>query len=259
MNRPPASGSLTPWKRLVNQAETRTKMDALMDTFPGLMDRTAISTTTLHHIQQVLQTLTTLCASAAVGVFLSFASVLEFGQWAFLASAMAMMAYHWTPQHEQTKRQLLVYLFAFLQGQGIAPMVGIMQGFVLDALTSTSLVFGGFLIATVFFGNSRTKMYLVGIASSAATVMFYLTTFAWFMGRRAFMTELYFGMLSFAIYLVMDLQSMIDAVEHGHSKDVLHDALHLFQNLFQLFARVLAYLHQRDEKKRKERRRAHSG
>jgi hypothetical protein len=218
-----------------------------------------VSPRTLVHVQQVLQTLTTLCATSAVGVFLSLNGILQFGHWAFLVSMMAMAAYAWTPQQEVSKRQGLVYLFAFLQGQGISPMVGMMLPFVLDALVSTSIVFASFLISSIFFGNSRTKMYVMGIASTLATGMFYLTTFAWFMGRRAYMTELYLGMLSFSLYLCMDLQSMIDGCEHGHRKDVLHDALGLFQNLFQLFVRILAHLQHRDhEKKRKEHRRKHA-
>ncbi|KAI9013677.1 inhibitor of apoptosis-promoting Bax1-domain-containing protein [Hyaloraphidium curvatum] len=217
------------------------------------------------HLRDVYGLLAVLCGAAAAGCYLSLAGLLNLGGWLlFFGTLGASLAF--AAVNEEWQRRNLALGIAFLQGNGLGPLVrlaGIVggEGMVFAALGATALIFISFTAATLLSndrtGTSRWKLYAFGVLGSLGLLLPYLALFNMFLGwRLTYDLELYLGLAMFSLYVACDTQVIVAKASMGRF-DVTKDALELFIDLAAVFARVLIVLLRKEEdrKRREEEKR----
>ncbi|KAE9450719.1 hypothetical protein C3L33_17383, partial [Rhododendron williamsianum] len=173
-----------------------------------------------------------------------------------------------TPPYEEQKRVTLLMATALLQGASIGPLIDVaieidprqvfIPSFILvSAFVGCAVAFGCFSIAAML-AKRREYLYLGGLLSSGLSILFWLHFASSLFGGSAalFKFELYFGLLVFVGYIVVDTQDIIEKAHFGDLDYVKH-ALTLFTDFAAVFVRILIIMLKNSEKqqeKKKKRR-----
>ncbi|CAJ2645888.1 unnamed protein product [Trifolium pratense] len=205
----------------------------------------------------------TLCfavAAAAVGAYLHV--LLNLG--GFLTTIAGIGSGIWllsTPPYEERKRLTLLMAAALFQGASIGPLIDLAiqidPSLIFSSFVATALAFGCFSGAALV-AKRREYLYLGGLVSSGLSILMWLHfASAIFGGSMAiFKFELYFGLLVFVGYIVVDTQEIVEKAHLGDLDYVKH-ALTLFTDLAAIFVRILVIMiknsSERTEKKKKRR------
>jgi FtsH-binding integral membrane protein len=154
-------------------------------------------------------------------------------------------------------RQLLLYLFGFLEGLGLAPIVEAMYylnpNLLLSALLSTALIFVSFSV-TALVSPRRSFLYLGGIISSSMIILLVGSLFSMLLNSSIIDNAMmYIGLIMFAMLITFDTQVVVERVESSRAADPAFDAANMLLNIVAILRRLLVILAQREP--RRDRRR----
>lgn len=197
---------------------------------------------------------------AAVGAFLH----VLWNVGGFLTTVASIGSMVWllsTPPVEEQKRVSLLMASALFQGASVGPLIDLAitvdPRLILSAFVATSLAFACFSAAALV-ARRREYLYLGGLLSSGLSILMWLHFASSFFGNSIalFKFELYFGLLVFVGYVIVDTQEIIERAHFGDLDYVKH-ALTLFTDLAAIFVRILIILlknsSERNERKKKRR------
>jgi FtsH-binding integral membrane protein len=178
-----------------------------------------------------------------------------------IASIGSMIWLLTCPAYEQQKRLSLLFLSTLLQGASIGPLIKVAIDFdpsiLITAFVGTALAFVCFSAAAML-ARRREYLYLGGLLSSGLSMLMWLQLASWIFGGSAsmFKFELYFGLLIFVGYMVVDTQEIIEKAHLGDMDYVKH-SLTLFTDFVAVFVRILIIMLKnsadKGEKKKKRR------
>ncbi|KAI8538097.1 hypothetical protein RHMOL_Rhmol09G0075500 [Rhododendron molle] len=218
------------------------------------------------HLKQVYLTLCCALIASAVGAYLHI--LWNIG--GLLTTLGCMGSIVWllsTPPYEEQKRVTLLMATALLQGASIGPLIDLaieidprqllVCSILVSAFVGCAVAFGCFSIAAML-AKRREYLYLGGLLSSGLSILFWLHFASSLFGGSAtlFKFELYFGLLVFVGYIVVDTQDIIEKAHFGDLDYVKH-ALTLFTDFAAVFVRILIIMLKNSEKqqeKKKKRR-----
>ncbi|XP_020231227.1 bax inhibitor 1 [Cajanus cajan] len=219
-----------------------------------------ISPLVQNHIKRVYFTLCCAVVGAAVGAFLH----VLWNVGGFLTTVASIGSMVWllsTPPVEEQKRVSLLMASALFQGASVGPLIDLAiavdPSLILSAFVATSLAFACFSAAALV-ARRREYLYLGGLLSSGLSILMWLHFASSFFGNSIalFKFELYFGLLVFVGYVIVDTQEIIERAHFGDLDYVKH-ALTLFTDLAAIFVRILIILlknsSERNERKKKRR------
>ncbi|KAE9596750.1 hypothetical protein Lal_00007683 [Lupinus albus] len=219
-----------------------------------------ISPVVQNHLKQVYFTLCCAVVAAAVGAYLHV--LWNIG--GFLTTVGCVGSMIWllsTSPHEEQKRVSLLMASSLFEGASIGPLIDmaiqIDPSLIFSAFVATSLVFACFSGAALV-AKRREYLYLGGLVSSGLSVLFWLHFASSIFGGSIalFKFELYFGLLVFTGYIIVDTQEIVEKAHFGDLDYVKH-ALTLFTDLAAIFVRILIIMlknsGEKNEKKKKRR------
>ncbi|TKY55499.1 Bax inhibitor 1 [Spatholobus suberectus] len=219
-----------------------------------------ISPLVQNHIKRVYFTLCCAVVAAAVGAFLH----VLWNVGGFLTTVASIGSMAWLlsiPPFEERKRVSLLMASALFQGASIGPLIDLAividPSLILSAFVATSLAFACFS-ATALVARRREYLYLGGLLSSGLSILMWLHFASSLFGGSIalFRFELYFGLLVFVGYVIVDTQEIIERAHFGDLDYVKH-ALTLFTDLAAIFVRILIIMlknsSERNERKKKRR------
>lgn len=243
-----------------------------MDSFNSFFDSTnrwnydtlknfrQISPVVQNHLKQVYFTLCFAVVAAAVGAYLHV--LLNIG--GFLTTVACVGSSVWllsTPPFEERKRVTLLMAASLFQGSSIGPLIDLAihidPSLIFSAFVGTALAFACFSGAALV-ARRREYLYLGGLVSSGLSILLWLHFASSIFGGSTalFKFELYFGLLVFVGYIVVDTQEIVERAHLGDLDYVKH-ALTLFTDLVAVFVRILVIMlknsTERNEKKKKRR------
>uniref|UniRef100_A0A5B7BQB6 Putative bax inhibitor 1-like n=1 Tax=Davidia involucrata TaxID=16924 RepID=A0A5B7BQB6_DAVIN len=165
-----------------------------------------------------------------------------------------------TPPYEEHKRVALLMAAALFEGASIGPLIHLAieidPSIVITAFVGSAVAFGCFSVAAML-ARRREYLYLGGLLSSGLSILFWLHFASSIFGGSTaiFKFELYFGLLVFVGYMVVDTQEIIEKAHLGDLDYVKH-ALTLFTDFIAVFVRILIImLKNSSEKNEKKKRR----
>ncbi|THG21656.1 hypothetical protein TEA_000285 [Camellia sinensis var. sinensis] len=134
------------------------------------------------------------------------------------------------------------YLHILWNIGGLLTTLGCMGSIVcilVSAFVGCAVAFGCFSMAAML-ARRREYLYLGGLLSSGLSILFWLHFASSIFGGSAalFKFELYFGLLVFVGYIVVDTQDIIERAHFGDLDYVKH-ALTLFTDFAAVFVRIL--------------------
>ncbi|GKV10794.1 hypothetical protein SLEP1_g22107 [Rubroshorea leprosula] len=135
--------------------------------------------------------------------------------------------------------------------------VSLIVSVLVSAFVGTAVAFGCFSAAAML-ARRREYLYLGGLLSSGMSILLLLQFASYFFGGSTalFKIEMYFGLLLFVGYIVVDTQEMIERAHFG-DKDYVKHALLLFTDFVAVFVRILIIMlkssMEKDEKRKKKR------
>jgi len=166
-----------------------------------------------------------------------------------------------TPPYQERKRLGLLMAAAMFQGASIGPLIDMAiqvdPSLIFSSFVATALAFGCFSGAALV-AKRREYLYLGGLVSSGLSILLWLHFASFIFGgsMALFKFELYFGLLVFVGYIVVDTQEIVERAHLGDLDYVKH-ALTLFTDLAAIFVRILVIMlknsGERTEKKKKRR------
>ncbi|CAI8589103.1 unnamed protein product [Vicia faba] len=228
--------------------------------FDTLKNFGQISPVVRNHLKQVYLTLCFAVAAAAVGAYLHV--LLNLG--GILTTIACVGTSVWllsTPPYEERKRLGLLMAAAMFQGASIGPLIDLAiqvdSSLIFSSFVATALAFGCFSGAALV-AKRREYLYLGGLVSSGLSILLWLHFASSIFGgsMALFKFELYFGLLVFVGYIVVDTQEIVEKAHLGDLDYVKH-ALTLFTDLAAIFVRILVIMlknsGERTEKKKKRR------
>ncbi|XP_057417548.1 bax inhibitor 1-like [Lotus japonicus] len=228
--------------------------------YDSLKNFREISPIVQNHIKQVYFTLCVAVAASAVGVYLHVLWNIG-GFLTTVASIGSMIWFLSTPPSEERKRVSLLLSSAMFQGASIGPLIDVALAIdpsvIFSAFVATSLAFACFSAAALV-ARRREYLYLGGLLSSGLSILMWLHfASSVFGGSTAlFKFELYFGLLVFVGYIIVDTQEIIERAHFGDLDYVKH-ALTLFTDLAAIFVRILIIMlknsAEKNESKKKRR------
>ncbi|XP_058772883.1 bax inhibitor 1-like [Vicia villosa] len=219
-----------------------------------------ISPVVRNHLKQVYLTLFLAVAAAAVGAYLH----VLFNLGGFLTMIAGVGTSVWlisTPIYEERKRLSLLVASAMFQGASIGPLIDMAiqvdPSLIFSSFVATALAFGCFSGAALV-AKRREYLYLGGLVSSGLSILLWLHFASSIFGgsMAIFKFELYFGLLVFVGYIVVDTQEIVEKAHRGDLDYVKH-ALTLFTDLVAIFVRILIIMlkNSRDRTEKKKKRR----
>lgn len=165
-----------------------------------------------------------------------------------------------TPSYEEQKRVGLLMAASAFQGASIGPLIDLAieidPSILVSAFVGTAVAFGCFSAAAML-ARRREYLYLGGLLSSGVSMLLWLHFASSIFGGSAaiFKFELYFGLLVFVGYMVVDTQDIIEKAHNGDLDYVKH-ALTFFTDFIAVFVRILIImLKNSSEKTEKKKRR----
>ncbi|XP_061354819.1 bax inhibitor 1-like [Gastrolobium bilobum] len=219
-----------------------------------------ISPVVQNHIKRVYFTLCCAVVASAVGAFLHVLWNIG-GFLTTLASLGSMIWLLSTPSFQEQKRLSLLMASALFQGASIGPLIdlaiAIDPRLIFSAFVGTSLAFASFSAAALV-ARRREYLYLGGLLSSGLSILMWLHFASSIFGGSTalFKFDLYFGLLVFVGYIIVDTQEIIERAHFGDLDYVKH-ALTLFTDLVAIFVRILTIMlknsTERNERKKKRR------
>ncbi|KAF5186768.1 Bax inhibitor [Thalictrum thalictroides] len=228
--------------------------------YESLKNFRQISPVVQNHLKQVYVTLCFALVASAVGVYMH----LLFNLGGFLTTLGCMGSIIWclsTSPYEEKKRLSLLMTAALFEGASIGPLIDMViqidPSILISAFVGTAIAFGCFSAAATL-ARRREYLYLGGLLSSGLSILFWLHFASSIFGGSAamFKFELYFGLLIFVGYMVVDTQEIIERAHFGDLDYVKH-ALTLFTDFVAVFVRVLIIMlknaGEKEDKKRKKR------
>ncbi|XP_057976728.1 bax inhibitor 1-like [Malania oleifera] len=212
------------------------------------------------HLKQVYLTLCCALIASAVGAYLHIMWNIG-GLLTTLACVGSMVWLLSIPPHEEQKRVALLMAAAVFEGASVGPLVDLAieidPSILISAFVGSAVAFGCFSAAAML-ARRREYLYLGGLLSSGLSILMWLHFASSIFGGSAaiFKFELYFGLLVFVGYMVVDTQDMIEKAHLGDLDYVKH-ALTLFTDFVAVFVRILIIMlknsNERTEKKKKRR------
>ncbi|KAK7309076.1 hypothetical protein RJT34_05525 [Clitoria ternatea] len=219
-----------------------------------------ISPSVQNHLKQVYFTLCFAVIAAAVGAYLH----VLFNIGGFLTTLACVGTSVWllsTPPFEERKRVTLLMSSSLFQGASIGPLIDLAiqidPSLIISAFVATSLAFACFSGAALV-ARRREYLYLGGLVSSGLSILLWLHFASSIFGGSTaiFKFELYFGLLVFVGYIVVDTQEIVERAHLGDLDYVKH-ALNLFTDLAAIFVRILVIMlknsAERNDRKKKRR------
>ncbi|KAF5735121.1 hypothetical protein HS088_TW15G00621 [Tripterygium wilfordii] len=212
------------------------------------------------HLKQVYLSLCCALVASAVGAYLH----LLWNIGGLLTTFACVGSIVWllsTPPYEERKRVALLMAAALFEGASIGPLVDLAieidPSILITAFVGTGLAFGCFTVAAML-ARRREYLYLGGLLSSGLSMLLWLHFASSIFGGSAaiFKFELYFGLLIFVGYIVVDTQDIVEKAHLGDLDYVKH-ALTLFSDFVAVFVRILIIMlknsMEKGEKKKKRR------
>jgi FtsH-binding integral membrane protein len=226
--------------------------------YDSLKNFRQISPIVQNHLKQVYLSLCCALIAAAVGSYLHI--LWNIG--GLLTTLACMGSIVWllsTPPYEEKKRVTLFMASALLQGASIGPLIELAieidPSILVSAFVGCAVAFGCFSMAAML-AKRREYLYLGGLLSSGLSILFWLHFASSLFGGSAtlFKFELYFGLLVFVGYIVVDTQDIIEKAHFGDLDYVKH-ALTLFTDFAAVFVRILIIMLKNSEKQEKKKKR----
>lgn len=228
--------------------------------YESLKNFRQISPVVQNHLKQVYLTLCCALVAFAFGTYLhvlwNIGGLLT--HMGCIGSVVWLLA---TPSYEEQKRVALLMAAAGFQGASTGPLIQLAINFdptiLVSAVVGCAVAFACFSAAAIV-AKRREYLYLAGVVSSGLSILLWLQFASLFFGRSTalFKFELYFGLLVFVGYIVVDTQDMIERAHYGDLDYVRH-ALLLFTDFIAVFVRILIIMlknaSEKEEKKRKKR------
>nr|XP_043627872.1 bax inhibitor 1-like [Erigeron canadensis] len=212
------------------------------------------------HLKQVYLSLCCALVASAVGAYLHILWNIG-GLLTTFASLGCMFWLLATPTYHEQKRVSLLMASSLLQGASIGPLIEVAIDFdpsiLVSAFMGTAIAFACFSGAAML-ARRREYLYLGGLLSSGVSILFWLHFASSIFGGSVamFKFELYFGLLVFVGYMVVDTQEIIEKAHLGDLDYVKH-ALTLFTDFVAVFVRILIIMlknsAEREERKKKRR------
>lgn len=228
--------------------------------YDSLKNLRQISPVVQSHLKQVYLSLCCALIAAAAGAYLHI--LWNIG--GFLTTLASLGSIFWllsVPPYNEQKRVSLLMAAALFQGASIGPLIELAINFdpsiVLGAFVGCAVAFGCFSAAAMV-ARRREYLYLGGLFSSGLSILFWLHFASSVFGGSValFKFELYFGLLVFVGYIVVDTQDIIEKAHFGDLDYVKH-ALTLFTDFAAVFVRILIIMlknsREKEEKKKKRR------
>ncbi|KAJ9707015.1 hypothetical protein PVL29_002134 [Vitis rotundifolia] len=229
-------------------------------TYDSLKNFRQISPAVQTHLKQVYLSLCCALIASAAGAYLHL--VWNIG--GLLTTFACFGSIIWLlslPSYEEKKRVSLLMAVALFQGASIGPLIDLAieidPSILVSAFVGTAVAFGCFSAAAML-ARRREYLYLGGVLSSGLSILFWLHfASSMFGGSTAiFKFELYFGLLVFVGYMVVDTQDIIEKAHLGDRDYVKHSLL-LFTDFAAVFVRILIIMlrnsAEKSEKKKKRR------
>ncbi|XP_043715754.1 bax inhibitor 1-like [Telopea speciosissima] len=228
--------------------------------YESLKNFRQISPVVQNHLKQVYLALGCALVASAVGVYLH----LLWNIGGFLTTLACLGSILWllsTPPYEERKRVTLLMAAALFEGASVGPLIDLAieidPSILISCFVGTAIAFGCFSAAAML-AKRREYLYLGGLLSSGLSILFWLHFASSIFGGSTalFQFELYFGLLLFVGYIVVDTQEIIERAHLGELDYVKH-SLTLFTDFAAVFVRILIIMiknaAEKDEKKRKRR------
>ncbi|KAI3453456.1 hypothetical protein Pfo_010119 [Paulownia fortunei] len=228
--------------------------------YDSLKNFRQISPVVQTHLKQVYLSLCCALVASAVGAYLHI--LWNIG--GFLTTLGCMGCIIWllsTPPYEEQKKVSLLMATALFEGASIGPLIELAIDFdssiLVSAFVGCAMAFGCFSAAATL-ARRREYLYLGGLLSSGLSILFWLHFASSIFGgsMALFKFELYFGLLVFVGYIVVDTQDIIEKAHFGDLDYVKH-ALTLFTDFVAVFVRILIIMlknaSEKEEKKKKRR------
>ncbi|CAK9173309.1 unnamed protein product [Ilex paraguariensis] len=229
-------------------------------TYDSLKNFRQISPVVQNHLKQVYLSLCCALIASAAGVYLHI--LWNIG--GLLTTLASMGSIFWllsTPPYEEQKRIGLLMAAALFEGVSIGPLIELAINFdpsiLVGAFVGCAVAFGCFSAAAML-ARRREYLYLGALLSSGLSILFWLHFASSIFGgsMALFKFELYFGLLVFVGYIVVDTQDIIEKAHFGDLDYVKH-ALTLFTDFVAVFVRILVIMlknsSDKEEKKKKRR------
>ncbi|OWM88333.1 bax inhibitor 1 [Punica granatum] len=228
--------------------------------YDSLKNFRQISPVVQTHLKQVYLSLCCALAAAATGAYLHILWNIG-GLLTTLACLGCMIWLLSTPPYEEQKRVGLLMASSLFQGASIGPLIDLAieidPSILVSAFVGTALAFACFSAAALL-AKRREYLYLGGLLSSGLSMLMWLHFASSIFGGSAaiFKFELYFGLLVFVGYMVVDTQDIIEKAHRGDLDYVKH-AMTLFTDFVAVFVRILIIMMknsaEKNEKKKKRR------
>ncbi|KAL3497573.1 hypothetical protein ACH5RR_040305 [Cinchona calisaya] len=228
--------------------------------YESLKNFRQISPVVQTHLKQVYLALCCALVASAIGAYLHI--LWNIG--GFLTTLGCIGSILWllsTPVYDEHKRVSLLMAAAAFEGASIGPLIELAIEFdpsiLVGAIVGCAVAFGCFSAAAML-ARRREYLYLAGLLSSGLSILFWLHFASSIFGGSLalFKFELYFGLLVFVGYIVVDTQDIIEKAHYGDLDYVKH-ALTLFTDFVAVFVRVLIIMlknaSEKEEKKKKRR------
>ncbi|GMJ06089.1 ARABIDOPSIS BAX INHIBITOR 1, BAX inhibitor 1 [Hibiscus trionum] len=213
------------------------------------------------HLKKVYLTLCCALIASAFGAYLHI--ILNIG--GYLTTFACFGAIIWlqsTPLYLEQKRFSLLMASAVFEGASVGPLIDLAiqidPSVLVAAFVGTALAFACFSGAAML-ARRREYLYLGGLLSSGVSMLLWLHFASTIFGGSTafFMFEIYFGLLVFVGYMVVDTQDIIEKAHLGDLDYVKH-ALTLFTDFVAVFVRILIIMlknsaEKGERKKKKER------
>ncbi|KAG9144346.1 hypothetical protein Leryth_022335 [Lithospermum erythrorhizon] len=228
--------------------------------YDSLKNFRQISPVVQSHLKQVYLALCCALVASAVGAYLHI--LWNIGGILTTLGCLGTMAWLLaTPPYHEQKRVGLLMAAAVLEGASIGPLIDLAiqvdPSILVGAFVGCAVAFGCFSVAAMV-AKRREYLYLAGVLSSGVSILFWLHFASSIFGgsMAMFKFELYFGLLVFVGYIVVDTQDIIERAHLGDLDYVKH-ALTLFTDFVAVFVRILIIMlknaGEKEEKKKKRR------
>ncbi|MCL7024024.1 hypothetical protein MKW94_005291, partial [Papaver nudicaule] len=210
--------------------------------YESLLNFRQISPVVQNHLKLVYLSLCCALISASVGAYLHILMNIG-GLLTMFACLGSMLWLTLTPAHEEKKKASLLMASALFQGASIGPLIQVAldvdSSIIVSAFVGTGIAFACFSGAAML-AKRREYLYLGGFLSASVSLMFWLSFASSIFGGSAavFKFELYFGLLVFMGYMVVDTQEIIEKAHMG-DLDYINHSLTLFTDMVAVFVRVL--------------------
>ncbi|RAL50691.1 unnamed protein product [Cuscuta campestris] len=229
--------------------------------YDSLKNFRQISPVVQNHLKQVYLSLLCALVASAAGAYLHILWNVG-GILTTLGCIGSMVWMLSCPPYEEQKRVALLMAAALFEGASIGPLIEVAIDFdpsiLVSAFVGCALAFGCFSAAAMV-ASRREYLYLGGLLSSGLSLLFWLQFASSVFGgsMEFFKFELYFGLLVFVGYIVVDTQTIIEKAHYGDLDYVKH-ALTLFTDFVAVFVRILIIMlknaSEKEEEKKKKRR-----